>query len=75
MSALTNEAFTHARQFKLACQLAGVQPTRRQASKFRNKKGSAYAWFLKAHKSEEVMEGMLEQQARLKGYVFGRSGS
>ena len=29
--------------FKLACELAKVQPTVRQASKFRSKRGSAYA--------------------------------
>jgi len=29
--------------FKKACELAKVQPTVRQASKFRSKRGSAYA--------------------------------
>jgi len=28
--------------FKAACEAAGVQPTRRQASKYRNQKGSAF---------------------------------
>lgn len=28
--------------FRVCCELAGVQPTRRQASKYRNHKGSAY---------------------------------
>ena len=28
--------------FKLCCEKAGVKPTKRQASKFRNKSGAAY---------------------------------
>ncbi len=29
-------------QFHIACEKAGTEPTKRQASKFRNQKGSAY---------------------------------
>ena len=36
--------------FKLACELAKVKPTVRQASKFRSKRGSAYAF-----KKEAIM--------------------
>lgn len=35
--ALTNQ------QFRAACEKAGVEPTRRQASKYRRKTGKAYA--------------------------------
>lgn len=30
------------RGFRELCKLAGVEPTKRQASKFKNRKGSAY---------------------------------
>lgn len=41
---ITNRKFSQEdRLFLKACELAGVEPTRRQASKFRNKNGSAYA--------------------------------
>jgi hypothetical protein len=43
---LTNTQFAKTCQsFIAACQRAGVEPTTRQASKFRNKKGSAFAHF------------------------------
>jgi hypothetical protein len=29
-------------QFHLACEKAGIEPTKRQASKYRNQKGKAY---------------------------------
>jgi hypothetical protein len=31
------------REFRAACDLAGVAPTRRQASRFKQKRGQAYA--------------------------------
>ena len=34
--------------FRQACNLAGIQPTKRQASKWRNKKGTAYQFKSKA---------------------------
>jgi len=38
-----NEQFAKENQeFQTACQAAGVKPTARQASKFRNKKGRAF---------------------------------
>lgn len=40
----TNAHFsTHDPRFLAACERAGVKPTRRQASKFRAKRGRAYA--------------------------------
>lgn len=30
--------------FRTACEIAEVKPTRRQASKYRNQKGSAFKW-------------------------------
>lgn len=33
--------------FKRTCNDAGVEPTRRQASKWNNKKGKAYKWYHK----------------------------
>lgn len=37
--------------FAKACELAEVEPTKRQASKFRNKRGAAYeAWQRHQHK-------------------------
>ena len=42
--------------FQLACDFGKVRPTKRQASKFRMGKGTAYAFRLDAHR-------MIEQQA------------
>lgn len=38
--------------FRKACELAGVQPTKRQASKWRNHRGRAYDYRLQA--AEEI---------------------
>jgi hypothetical protein len=38
---LTNANFTRTDRFKAACKIAGVEPTKRQASKFRMGKGKA----------------------------------
>lgn len=39
----TNKLFSETEiVFRKACKLAGVEPTTRQASRFRNKKGSAF---------------------------------
>lgn len=41
---MTNAEFARTNgQFRAACKRAGVEPTRRQASKFRNKIGVAWA--------------------------------
>ena len=41
----TNEKFAkESKLFNIACEIAGVSSTRRQASKFRMKKGQAYKW-------------------------------
>lgn len=40
---VTNEEFTRNSLFKRACELAKVPATRRQASKWRNRRGQAYA--------------------------------
>ena len=41
----TNKFFAeHDEVFKKACEIAGVDPTPRQASKYRMKRGSAYKW-------------------------------
>jgi len=46
---ITNEAFANNdRVFRKACELAGIQPTKRQASKYKNKKGLAYLFKDKA---------------------------
>lgn len=43
MAELTNRAFKDKNtDFNAACAAAHVEPTKRQASKFRNKKGLAY---------------------------------
>lgn len=39
---VTNSELADNELFRIACDLAGVQPTRRQASKWRNRKGKAY---------------------------------
>lgn len=39
---MTNREFTEHEAFRKACIRARVEPTRRQASKFRNKKGLAF---------------------------------
>lgn len=43
-----NLNFTNSPLFIKACQLAGIQPTKRQASKFRVKKGLAYDFVRRA---------------------------
>lgn len=40
---VTNKKFTEDEFFKACCKKAGVDPTIRQASKFRMEKGSAYS--------------------------------
>ena len=39
---ITNRAFTKDGEFQAACAAAGVEPTKRQASKYRRKMGAAY---------------------------------
>jgi hypothetical protein len=39
---VTNKAWSASEQFAEMCKQANVKPTRRQASKYRNKKGSLY---------------------------------
>jgi hypothetical protein len=39
---MTNRKFAETKGFVDACESAGVDPTQRQASKYRNKKGLAY---------------------------------
>ncbi len=39
---LCNADFAKLKGFKTYCEMAGIKPTRRQASKFRNKRGLAY---------------------------------
>ena len=39
---MTNLEFSRTKEFIEICKKAGVEPTQRQASKFRNKKGTAY---------------------------------
>lgn len=39
--------------FRKACELAGVQPTKRQASKWRNKRGRAYDFRIQAATEKE----------------------
>jgi len=56
--------------FKLACAIAKTKPTKRQASKFRNSKGSAYVWkksaeaMLKLNNYHSCMEAVLSGGAR-----------
>lgn len=38
----SNREFANTEGFKQRCENAGVKPTKRQASKFRNKRGSVY---------------------------------
>jgi hypothetical protein len=40
---ITNRVYAEGEKFKEACAQAGISPTTRQASKYRNKKGKAYA--------------------------------
>lgn len=40
---LTNNKYKNTEAFKNACAVAGIAPTKRQASKFRNGKGLAFA--------------------------------
>jgi len=38
----TNKNFTKNQEFEKACEEAGIKPTKRQASKWRNEKGLAW---------------------------------
>lgn len=49
-----NQNFCLSPVFRQACMLAGVAATERQASKYRNKKGTAYAKRLEAYKSLNI---------------------
>lgn len=42
MNDVTNREYAETDKFKAACKRAGVEPTPRQASKYRNGKGRAY---------------------------------
>jgi len=56
--AVTNAKFaTIDKLFKAACSLAGVEPTTRQAAKYRNKKGSAYLYRTQALQEIRQEEG------------------
>jgi len=39
---VTNKQFSESESFKNSCATAGVQPTKRQAGKFRNRQGKVY---------------------------------
>lgn len=39
---MTNREFSKTEEFIKCCKKAGIEPTKRQASKFKNKKGTAY---------------------------------
>jgi len=53
----TNQDFSRTdRVFKMACELAGVEPTSRQASKFRNRKGTAIKYQGRAAKAVTLKE-------------------
>ncbi len=48
---VTNKEYTKLDVFQMACKLAGVKPTTRQASKFRSKKdckSTGWSWRIKA---------------------------
>ena len=48
--------------FMVSCELAGIEPTRRQASKFRNHKGRAWPMRIEAVKKIQEQEGTSEHQ-------------
>lgn len=50
--------------FKLACELAKVKPTVRQASKFRSKRGSAYAFKKEAVSKLEAVNKEIENNGK-----------
>lgn len=39
---MTNKEYANSKDFTEKCEKVGVKPTKRQASKYRNKKGSVY---------------------------------
>jgi hypothetical protein len=53
MIKMTNKKFTEDEFFVACCKEASVDPTMRQASKFRNKKGSAYRVRMSVKKNDE----------------------
>lgn len=40
------------KKFRLACERSKTEPTVRQASKWRNSAGKAYAWYVRLSKQE-----------------------
>jgi hypothetical protein len=52
-----NKNFVQNPVFKMACELAGVYPSVRQASKYRNRKGQAYCFRLEALKKLNISKG------------------
>ena len=53
----TNQEFARTdRVFKMACELANIKPTARQASKFRNCKGTAIKYQGRAAKAVTLKE-------------------
>jgi len=45
---IINREFVNEPIFQEACKIAGIEPTTRQASKWRNKKGKAYPFRFKS---------------------------
>jgi hypothetical protein len=54
---MTNANFTKDAVFQKACEIAGVKATRRQASKFRNRKGAARRYLGTAAASVKRAQG------------------
>jgi hypothetical protein len=54
METTTNRKFTQNRIFIKACELAGVEPTTRQASKFRSGRGISFKF---KHKAANILSG------------------
>jgi hypothetical protein len=42
--------------FRLACEAAGLEPTRRQASKFNREQGLAWKWYVTFGKNRKALE-------------------
>ena len=66
----TNDEFSKRRIFARACELADVDPTTRQASKYRRGRGMAIKFRVKASwlHSQEVLKDIFKKKGESYGY-------
>lgn len=51
-------------QFRSACRAAGIEPTVRQASRWRQKTGKAWKWYLDNHRNGHAARVDMDEENR-----------